>query len=125
LGGYVCNVLNRANGQLRVFRKDADFLALEHILTEGVQRYSIRLSRYCLMSNRWYLLLRPQEDGDLPGFLCWATQTHAQRYHASHGTVGIGYLYQGWYKSLTVPDDLHYLTVLRYIESNLVRAGLV
>jgi putative transposase len=36
-----------------------------------------------------------------------------------------GYVYQGWYKSFPVQDDLHYLTVLRYIEGNPLRARLV
>jgi hypothetical protein len=30
LGGYVCHVLNRANGRLRIFRKAGDFLAFEN-----------------------------------------------------------------------------------------------
>ncbi len=119
------HVLNRANGRLRIFRKEGDFLAFEQILADGVQRFAMRLCGYCLMSNHWHLLLWPQEDGDLSAFLRWTTQTHAQRYHASHGTVGIGHLYQGRYKSFPVQDDLHYLTVLRYIESNPLRAGLV
>jgi len=29
LGGYVYHALNRANGRLRIFRKDGDFLAFE------------------------------------------------------------------------------------------------
>jgi putative transposase len=125
LGGYVYHVLNRANGRLRIFRKDGDFLGFEHILAEGSQRFRMRLCGYCLMSNHWHLLLWPREDGDLSSFLRWTTQTHAQRYHAAHGTVGIGHVYQGRYKSFPVQDDRHYLTVLRYIESNPLRAGLV
>ena len=34
LGGYVYHTLNRANGRLRIFRKDDDFLAFEQILSE-------------------------------------------------------------------------------------------
>jgi putative transposase len=125
LGGYVYHVLNRANGRLRIFRKAGDFLAFEQILAEGVERFHMRLCGHCLMSNHWHLLLWPRGDGDLSAFLRWVTQTHAQRYHASHGTVGIGHLYRGRYKSFPVQDDRHYLTVLRYIESNPLRAGLV
>ncbi|MCU0917943.1 MAG: transposase [Planctomycetes bacterium] len=125
LGGYVYHVLNRANGRLRIFRKDNDFLAFERILADGVQRFGMRLCGYCLMNNHWHLLLWPREDGDLSAFLRWVTQTHAQRYHTAHGTVGIGHVYQGRYKSFPVQDDRHYLTVLRYIESNPLRAGLV
>ncbi len=37
----------------------------------------------------------------------------------------IGHLYQGRYKSFPVQSDPHYLKVLRDIEANPVRAGLV
>ena len=118
LGGYVYHALNRANGRLRIFRKDGDFLAFEQILAEGVERFDMRICGYCIMGNHWHLLLWPHQDGDLSAFMRWITLTHTQRYHVSHGTIGIGHLYQGRYKSFPVQDDLHYLTVLRYIESN-------
>jgi len=125
LGGYVYHALNRANGRLRIFRKDSDFLAFEQILAEGLERFDMRICGYCIMGNHWHLLLWPRQDGDLSGFMRWVTLTHTQRYHVSHGTIGIGHLYQGRYKSFPVQDDSHYLTVLRYIESNPVAAGLV
>jgi putative transposase len=125
LGGYIYHVLNRASGRLRIFRKDTDFMAFEQILAEGVTRLSVRICGYCIMGNHWHLLLWPYEDGDLSDFMRWVTLTHTQRYHTSHGTVGIGHLYQGRYKSSPVQSDLHYLTVLRYIEINPMRAGLV
>ena len=125
LGGYVYHVLNRANGRLRIFRKDGDFLAFEQILAEGIERYSMRLCGYCIMGNHWHLLLWPISDGDLSEFMRWITLTHTQRFHVSHGTVGIGHLYQGRFKSFPVQDDAHYLTVMRYIEANPLRAKLV
>ena len=45
LGGYVYHVLNRANGRLRIFRKESDFLALEQILADGTAMFSMRLYR--------------------------------------------------------------------------------
>jgi len=125
LGGYVYHVLNRANGRLRIFRKESDFLAFEKILGDGITLFSLRLCGYCLLSNHWHLLLWPRDDDDLSRFMRWVTLTHTQRYHTSHATVGIGHLYQGRYKSFPVQSDLHYLKVLRYIEANPLRAGLV
>jgi putative transposase len=125
LGGYVYHVLNRANGRSRIFRKDGDFLAFERVLAEGIERFGMRLCGYCIMSNHWHLLLWPVNDGDLSDFMRWVTLTHTQRYHASHGTVGIGHLYQGRFKSFPVQNDGHYLTLMRYIEANPLYAGLV
>lgn len=125
LGGYVYHVLNRANGRLRIFRKAGDFLAFEQILAEGLDRVEMRLCGYCVMGNHWHLLLWPRGDGDLSDFMRWVTLTHTQRYHASHGTVGMGHIYRGRYKSFPVQDEGYYLTALRYIEGNPVRGALV
>ena len=125
LGGYVYHVLNRANGQSRIFKKQSDFLAFEKILGEGQERTGMRICGYCLMGNHWHLLLWPAEDGDLSEFMRWVTVTHTQRYHAVHGTAGMGHVYQGRFKSFPVQGDRYYLTVLRYIEANPLRASLV
>jgi len=124
-GGVVYHVLNRANGRLRIFKKRADFEAFERILAEGLKRIRMRLCGYCIMGNHWHLLLWPLNDGDVSEFMRWVTVTHTQRWHAAHGTAGTGHVYQGRFKSFPVQSNEHYLTVLRYIESNPMRAGLV
>jgi putative transposase len=108
-----------------MFRKDEDFAAFERILAEGVQRFKIRLTGYCLMSNHWHLLLWPRGDDEVSGFMHWLTVTHTQRWHAAHRTAGMGHLYQGRFKSFPVQSGNHYLTVLRYLEQNPSRAGIV
>ncbi len=125
VGNIVYHVLNRANGRLRIFKKQGDFSAFEQILCEGLERFSMRLAGYCLMGNHWHLLLWPRQDGDLSVFMQWVTMTHSQRWHAAHGTAGMGHLYQGRFKSFPVQSSEHYLTVLRYVESNPMRAKLV
>ncbi|MDO8945054.1 MAG: transposase [Desulfobacterales bacterium] len=119
------HVLNRANGCLRIFRKESDFLAFEKILADGASMFSMRICGYCILGNHWHLLLWPRGDDDLQAFMRWVTLTHTQRYHSSHATFGIGHWYQGRYKSFPVQSDPHYLRVLRYIEANPLRAGLV
>ena len=51
--------------------------------------------------------------------------THAQRWKHAHGTVGQGHLYQGRFKSFPIEQDDHLLIVLRYVERNPVRAGVI
>ena len=80
---------------------------------------------YCLMPNHWHLVLYPRADGDLAQFLQRVTMTHTQRYHAKSRTVGYGHIYQGRYKSLWVESDRHFLALVRYVERNAQRAGLV
>jgi len=124
-GGIVYHVLNRANGRLRLFKKDEDFLAFEEVLALAHERAPIRILDWVMMSNHWHMVLWPERDGELTRFLRWLTLTHAQRWKHAHDAVGHGHLYQGRFKSFPIQDDGHLLTVLRYVERNPVRADLV
>ena len=59
-GGVVFHVLNRANGRLRLFKKDADYLAFESLLAEAHERVPVRVLDWCLMPNHWHLVLWPR-----------------------------------------------------------------
>jgi putative transposase len=126
LGGYAYHMLNRANGRLAIFRKEADYAAFEQILEEALDHVpAMRLLSYCLMPNHWHLVVWPRADGELSDFGHWLTLTHTQRWHAQHRDVGTGHLYQGRFKSFAIEADEHLLTVCRYVERNALRAGLV
>src|SRR4051812_23155455 len=117
-GGLVYHVLNRANGRVRLFKKEEDFRAFERVLLEAWKRAPIRILGWCIMSNHWHLVLWPEKDGQLSRFMGWLTLTHAQRWKQVHAAVGQGHLYQGRFKSFPIEEDRHLLTVLRYVERN-------
>jgi putative transposase len=127
IGGYAYHVLNRANGRLRLFKKDADFAAFEQVLAEAFERVPLRILGYTLMSNHWHFVVWPRQrrDSEVTDFFRWLTLTHSQRWHAHHGTSGMGHIYQGRFKSFPIAGDEHLLRVLRYAERNPLRAGLV
>ena len=78
----------------------------------------MRLLAYAILPNHWHLVVWPRHDGDLSRFAGWLTLTHTQRWHVYRENVGSGHLYQGRFKSFPVQDDLHFLTVCRYVERN-------
>ena len=125
VGGLVYHALNRAVQGTVLFRRDSDYEAFEQVLEEACALLPMRVLAYCVMPNHWHFLLWPVADGDLSEFLRWLTQTHTQRYHIAHGSVGSGPIYQGRFKSFPVQSDEHLLTVARYVERNPLRAGLV
>ena len=125
VGGIVYHVMNRANARMVIFKKRGDYEAFENVLFEAHERMAMRMLGYCLMNNHWHIVLWPYEDGDLSEFMRWVTVTHTQRWHGAHGTAGSGHVYQGRFKSFPVQSDEHYLTVMRYVERNPLRAGVV
>jgi putative transposase len=125
LAGYTYHIINRASGRVPIFKTQKDFLQFEQVLAEAKERIDIDINAFCVMPNHFHMALRPKRDGDLQEFMGWFTKTQTQRWHVDHDTVGHGHLYQGRYKSLMVNTDDYYLTLMRYIEQNPLRAGLV
>jgi putative transposase len=124
-GGYVYHVLNRAVGRATIFQKPADYDAFLRVLTQAHDWIPVPLLAFCVMPNHWHLVLWPKRDGELSEFMRWLTVTHTQRWHAHYHTEGTGPLYQGRFKSFPIAEDEHYLTVVRYVERNPLRVGLV
>ena len=126
-GGVVYHVINRGNCRMRIFTKAGDYRAFEVLLRDGCRRVpGMRVLGYCLMDNHWHLVLWPTHGQDLARFVGWVCTTHVRRWRQHRRTVGEGHLYQGRYKSFPVQrDDRHLLGVLRYVEANARRAGLV
>lgn len=125
LGGYVYHVINRTSGRVPIFKTKTDFLMFEEVLEQSKEKYGMRILSYSIMPNHFHFALYPEQDGEIQKFMGWLTKTHTQRWHVAHSTVGHGHLYQGRYKSFIVNTDEYYLTLMKYIEQNPLRAGLV
>lgn len=123
--GVIQHVMNRGNRRATIFRKPSDYKAFVSLLTEAAARFRVRLIAFCVMPNHWHLVLIPDEVGAISSYMRWVSGTHVRRYHRLYGLEGTGHLYQGRYTSIPVQSDRHLLTVLRYVEANAKRAGLV
>ncbi|QDV47326.1 Transposase IS200 like protein [Stieleria neptunia] len=123
--GGLYHALNRGNLRAPIFHKDADYVAFEKLLGEGLERYQVQLFAYQLMPNHYHLVLRPSVDGEMSRFMKWIGGTHTMRYHAHYGSGGTGHIYQQRFKSFPIQDDDHFLTVCRYVERNARRAKIV
>lgn len=122
-GGYCYHVLNRGNARQEVFHKEADYAAFVRLLDEAQPRCPMRVLAYCLMPNHFHFVLWPRKDGDLSRWMQWLQTTHVRRYHEHYRTTG--HVWQGRFKAFPIEEDEHLLTVLRYVERNPLRAGLV
>ena len=118
-------MMNRGARRLPIFDGPDDYGTFVRVLHEGTDRFPMRLLCWVVMPNHWHLVLWPQEDDDLSVFMAWITATHSRRWHVDHNSVGTGTIYQGRFKAIPVKDDVHFLTVCRYVERNPMRARLV
>jgi putative transposase len=121
--GLVYHVINRGNGQARVFHKPKDYEAFLDLLSAARQRMPVTLFAFCLMPNHFHLVVEPESQASLSGFMQWLMTSHVRRYHQHYQSSG--HVWQGRFKSFPIQRDEHLLTVLRYVRQNPIRAGLV
>ena len=83
----------------------------------------MRLVGYCLMPNHFHLVLWPLGDNDLGRWMQWLLTAHVHGYRKRYR--GSGHVWQGRFKAFPIEQDEHLRILLRYVERNPLRAGLV
>jgi putative transposase len=121
--GLLYHALNRGNNRADVFHSAGDYHSFLRALAQTQRRYPFRLYGYCLMTNHFHLLLAPEAGLSISRVLQSLTVAHTWHYHRAHASLG--HVWQGRFKSPVVQDDDHALVVLRYLEGNPLRAGMV
>ena len=117
------HALNRGNGGQVVFKKPADFDAFVKTIADARARLPIDILGYCLLPTHFHIVLRPHDDGELGKWMQWLLTAHVRRHHSQYGTSG--HIWQGRFAAFPIQNDEHLAMVLRYVESNPVRAGKV
>jgi putative transposase len=115
-------VINRDNGRATVFHKTQDYEAFLSLLRDAKVRHPVKIFGFCLMPNHFHFVPEPSHEKALSQFMQWLLTSHMRRYHKHYG--GSGHIWQGRFKSFPVQRDEHFITVLRYVLQNPVRAGL-
>ncbi len=133
IGGFCYHIINRGNGRAQVFHGEADYREFVKLMAAAGDRLPspqpspqplpMRLLAYCLMPNHFHLVLWPREDGEVSRWMQWLMTAQVRRHHRRHGSGG--HLWQGRFKAFPIQRDDHLLSVLRYVERNPLRAGLV
>jgi putative transposase len=123
VGDLCYHVINRGNAQCEVFHKAGDYQAFIELIRLACGRIPMRVIAYCVMPNHFHLALWPYSDRDLGRWMQWLLTAHVRRYHQHYRSNG--HVWQGRFKAFPIEHDDHLLTVLRYIERNPLRAGLV
>ena len=121
----IYHIINRANARQQIFATRQDYRAALIALQETLEKVPIDIFSYTLMPNHWHFSVRPIQDGDMGKFFGKFTQKVTQRWHASHQTTGSGHLFQSRFKSFLVGRESYLLQLMKYIDTNALRAHLV
>jgi putative transposase len=121
----VHHVLNRGNRRETIFRKDSDYRYFFNLVADALERTPVRLLAICGMPNHFHMVVWPERGLELSAYMEWLSTSHVHHYHHHYRTTGEGHIYQGRFKNFLVQDSQYFYRVVRYVETNPVRAGLV
>lgn len=121
--GYTFHLTHRCHDRrfLLKFARDRD--VYREWLRVGVKRYGVPVYGYCITSNHVHLVVHV-DDAERVGLLmhlaAGAFAQHRNRRKDSEGSI-----WEHPYQCTMIQDGQHLLRCLRYVDLNMVRAGLV
>lgn len=123
LAGGHYHVINRGNNRSTIFVEPADYEAFLWLMARSQRRVELSIFAVCVMPNHFHVVASQRGAQDISRWVHWLLTTHTHRHHRRYGSSGR--VWQGRFKAFPIEQDAHLLTVMRYVERNALRAGLV
>lgn len=117
----IYHVMLRGIDRQQIFDDTQDYMYFLQILQQCRVACCFKLYAYCLMGNHVHLLVQVQDDS-LETIFKRIGGRYVYWYNVKYQRVG--HLFQDRFKSEPVEDDAYFLTVLRYIHQNPVKANI-
>ena len=118
----IYHIMLRGINKQNIFEEAEDYGKMLELIRLSKTQGGITLYGYCLMSNHIHLLLKEGKE-PLETTMKRIGSKYAVWFNTKYQRVG--HLFQDRFKSEVVEDPPYFLTVLRYIHFNPVKAGLV
>ena len=106
-----------------MFTSDADFAAFAHWLHDGSVKFSVDIHGWVFMTNHVHLLMTANHEGGISRFIQYLGRLYVRYFNYNYARTGT--LFEGRFRSSLIQEEQYFLTCLRYIELNPIRAGMV
>lgn len=121
----VLHIVNRGNDRKIIFPEAIDYAAFLVLLREAREKFGVELYAYTLMPNHFHLVVRTTGLDQISAYMHFVEREHACDLRRCWKSKGHGHVFQRRYWSKVVEGDGYLMTVMRYVEANPFRAGLV
>ena len=121
--GLTQHVIQRGNNRGAMFREAVDYEMFLLSIAEASLKYDIDVHAYVLMTTHVHLMITPGSATAIPKAMQCIGRRYVLYFNRMYGRTGC--LWEGRYKAWMLDDERYWLTCLRYIEQNPVRAGMV
>ncbi|WP_026907093.1 transposase [Paucisalibacillus globulus] len=117
----IYHIMMRGVNRQTIFEEDTDRVRFLETLKKYKERINYQIFAYCLMDNHVHLLMKGSEE-ELSQSIKRISSSYVYWYNLKYDRFG--HLFQGRFKSEPVNDADYFMTVLRYIHQNPIKAGL-
>jgi putative transposase len=117
------HVIRRGINRAPIFAEETDYEFILALLDFTSGRHGVDVHGYTLMTNHYHLIVTPRSATALPDMMRDLGREYVLGYNRKHGRIGT--LWAGRHRQIPITDERYWLTCLRYIEQNPVRAQMV
>ncbi|MBR3810090.1 MAG: transposase [Clostridia bacterium] len=117
----IYHVMLRGINQQQIFEDEEDYLKFIQILETYQAISEYKIYAYCLMGNHIHLLIKVEKE-PLEQVFKRIGSKYVYWYNTKYQRKG--HLFQDRFKSEPVDNDSYFLTVIKYIHQNPIKAGL-
>jgi len=118
----IYHIMIRGINRQNIFEDEEDYSNLIQTLERYKEKSGYEIYAYCLMGNHVHLLIKIGEE-PLEQIMRRICGSYVYWYNRKYQRIGN--LFQDRFKSEAVDNDAYFLSVLRYIHQNPLKAGLV
>jgi putative transposase len=121
--GQPQHIIQRGNNRQLIFAAEADYQFFRDALVEAANKHGLSIHAYVWMTNHVHLLATPEFDDSISKTFQSVGRRYVQYFNYTYKRSGT--LWEGRYRATVVDSERYLLTLMRYIELNPVRAGMV
>ncbi len=121
--GQPQHIIQRGNNRQAIFAEETDFRFFQGVLVAAAAENQLSIHAYVWMTNHIHLLATPETAYSISKVFQSAGRRYVGYFNGKYGRSGT--LWEGRYRATVVDTEHYLLAVMRYIELNPVRAGMV
>ena len=121
--GQPQHIIQRGNNRQVIFTAEADYLFFRDAIVEAAGRFGLAIHAYVWMTNHIHLLATPTDKDSISKTFQSVGRKYVQYFNYTYRRTGT--LWEGRYRATVVDSERYLLSIMRYIELNPVRAGMV
>ena len=123
LPGQPQHIIQRGNNRQVIFTCDEDFQFFRDAVVHASEQHGLAIHAYVWMSNHIHLLATPDSELGISKVFQSVGRKYVQYFNRTYHRTGT--LWEGRYRATVVDSEAYLMKLMRYIELNPVRAGMV